>query len=112
MEASPKIEKFLSIAVQQGANIGSFVRQLTNLLDTYGASEFDKALEDVLECNVIYPNAVKFCLEKRRHDQNLPPALPIKLPDDPRIKNLVVQPHQLSWYDFEEKHEDDPTRTR
>ena len=38
-------------------------------------------------------------LDQRRFARGQPPPIPVALPDDPRIKNLVVKPHALGTYD-------------
>ena len=38
-------------------------------------------------------------LERKRRAKGLPPALPVVLPDDPRVRDLAVSPHELSSYD-------------
>jgi hypothetical protein len=38
-------------------------------------------------------------LDRRRQERGLPPPLAVALPDDPRVRDLVVVPHALSRYD-------------
>jgi hypothetical protein len=48
---------------------------------------------------VFHPHAVRHVLEQRRRQRDQPPPLPIELPDDPRVRDLVVTPHPLESYD-------------
>ena len=48
---------------------------------------------------VPHPNAVRLALERRREQRELDPPLAVELPEDPRVKKLVVKPHKLNDYD-------------
>jgi len=48
---------------------------------------------------VPHPNAVRLALERRRELRDLPPPLPIALPADARVRDLVVATHKLDDYD-------------
>jgi len=48
---------------------------------------------------VPHPNAVRLSLERRREQRQLPPPLAVVLPEDQRVRNLVVRPHDLNHYD-------------
>jgi hypothetical protein len=37
--------------------------------------------------------------------------VPVRLPPDPKIRNLVVKPHDLAGYDRLRKDDDDDDRT-
>ena len=52
-------------------------------------------------------------LEQRRQERNQPPPTAVVLPDDPRVRDLVVTPHELEHYDpmtEEDPDEHDPSR--
>jgi hypothetical protein len=72
---------------------------LLNLLDRYGASELETAINEALSRGVPHPNAVRLALEKRREEKNLLPPVTIDLPNDERVRELVVRPHDLKSYD-------------
>ncbi len=38
-------------------------------------------------------------LERQRRAEGRRPALPVELPDDPRVRELTVRPHTLESYD-------------
>jgi hypothetical protein len=48
---------------------------------------------------VPHPNAVRLSLEKRREERDQLPPINIDLPDDTRVRDLVVRPHDLKSYD-------------
>ena len=107
--AAPNSQELLALAADRGNNMGSVTAMLLKLLDTYGARELEIAITEAMEKGVPHPHAVRSCLEHRRERRNLPPALPVVLPEDSRLKNIVVRPHDLSNYtiDTELKEDDD-----
>ena len=48
---------------------------------------------------VPHPNAVRLSLQRRREQREQDPPLPVTLPEDLRVRNLVVRPHDLNDYD-------------
>lgn len=97
--AIPRAREFLVRMAERGANLGATTNSLLKVLDAYGAEEVDGALKEVLERDALHLSAVRQVLEQRRHGRNRPPPLPVALPDDPRVRDLVVKPHRLSSYD-------------
>ena len=72
---------------------------MLHLLDRYGATELEAAIGEALSREVPHPNAVRLSLERRREQRELDPPLAVELPEDPRVKKLVVKPHKLNDYD-------------
>ena len=97
--AAPHSEAFLVRAAERGQNLGSVTAQLLTLLNEYGASELNLALAVVHERGVVRVPAVRQLLEQRRHAKGRTPPLALHLPDDPRVRDLVVTPHSLTTYD-------------
>lgn len=98
-QAAPSALTLLISAAERGYKIGSIVSQLLQLLDDYGASELEASIQIALFKNVPHPNAVRINLEKQREARNLPPPIGIDLPNDSRVRNLVIRPHNLEAYD-------------
>ena len=95
--AAPASEVLLRRAAERGDNIGSIVSQLLTLLDAYGPGELEQAL---LECNareVVHVTSVRQVLEQRRHAAGRTEPQPVSL-DDPRLREIVVRPHDLETY--------------
>jgi hypothetical protein len=46
-------------------------------------------------------------LERRATERRQLPSLPVQLPDDPRVRDLVVTPHALERYDDLPETDDD-----
>jgi transposase len=86
-------------AAERGYHLGSITSALLKLLDRYGAAEMEIAITEALSRDVPHPNAVLLSLEKRREANNQPPPISVVLPDDKRVRDLVVRPHNLNDYD-------------
>ena len=63
------------------------------------------AVDEVLEKGSPHPQTVRLVLDRRRRARDLPLPMPVNLRDDPKIRNLVVVPHDLSDYDPDEPEE-------
>lgn len=103
--AAPSSDQLLCVAAERGQNLGGLTTGLLNLLDLYGAAELEAAIVEALAADAAYLAAVKQIVQRRRREQSLPEPVAIDVPDDPRIKNLVVVPHDLSVYDSLHKEE-------
>jgi transposase len=97
--AAPSSGSLLRLAAERGQNIGGLTSGLLHLLDLYGAVEVEAAIVEALDADAAHLPAVRQVLERRRREQSLPEPVEIEVPDDPRIKNLVVVPHDLKIYD-------------
>jgi len=98
-QAAPNSSELLTQAGQRGDNLGSITAALLGLLDQYGTAELTAAIDEALGRGVPHPNAVRLCLERRREQRDQPPPLAVTLPEDQRVRNLVVRPHDLNNYD-------------
>ena len=95
----PEARDFLISAAERGYNIGSIASHLLYLLNHYGSGELGAAMKIALLKNMPHSNSVRLTLEKNRHEKNLPPPIAIPLPDDKRVRDMAVKPHNLSDYD-------------
>lgn len=103
---------FLQRAAERGRNLGNTTAKLLELLDEYGPLALDEGLAEVLERDVIHVPSVRQVVEQRRRASGrpLPNAIPLS---DPRLRDVVVRPHDLSTYDqlLAEDDDDDDTTT-
>lgn len=99
----PQTQALLTALAQRQRHLATAVQRLVFLLDSYGVEEMRRAVAEALEKGSPHPETVRLILERRAHRRGAPPTLPIPLPDDPRITQLVVQPHRLADYDPEEE---------
>jgi transposase len=106
-QGAPNSRELLTRAAERGDNLGSITAALLRLLDRYGAAELEAAIAEALARDVPHPNAVRLALERRREQRDQPPPLPIALPADKRVRDLVVSPHKLDDYDQLQAHRDD-----
>jgi transposase len=98
-QSVPSSIELLIRAAERGYKIGSIVSQLMQLLDDYGAAELEACIRIALQKNAPHPNTVRIHLEKQRESRCQPPPIGIDLPDDSRVRNLVIRPHKLEDYD-------------
>jgi transposase len=89
---------FLKLA-ESGANLGRATQHFVHLLDTFGAGPLEQAIRECLANGVTHHHSVRQLLEQQRHAAGLPPSVKADLPDDDRVRNAVIPPHDLSSYD-------------
>jgi transposase len=106
-QAAPSSAELLTRAAERGDNLGSITAALLRLLERYGAAELEAAITEALARDVPHPNAVRLTLQRRREQRDQPPPLPITLPADKRVRDLVVCPHKLDDYDQLQAHQED-----
>jgi transposase len=97
--AAPSCKEFLVRAAACGSNLGSITIGLLRLLDRYGASELQAAIEETLKSGTPHPHSVRLALERRREARHAPPPIAIHFSDHVRAKDVAVQPHRLDRYD-------------
>ncbi len=110
VRAAPHSRALLSQAAERGENLGTLTAALLRLLERYGAAELEAAITEALGRGVPHPHAVRLALERRRAQRDQPPPVPIALPADRRVRDLVVTPHPLDDYDqlhAPREHDDD-----
>jgi len=110
--AAPSSGALLAAIAERGSHLGATTSRLLRLLDQHGARELEVAISEALAHDTPHLAAVHHVLDQRRFARGQPPPIPVALPDDPRIKNLVVTPHALGTYDtLNTKSYDDDTDT-
>ena len=98
-QAVPSSQQLVVKLAESGANLGRAVQHLVHLLESFGAVALDQAIGQALSKGVTHHHAVRQILEQQRHAAGLPPAVSVDLPDDDRVRNAVVRPHDLHGYD-------------
>ncbi len=106
IQAVPNSRELLTQAAARGDNLGSITAALLRLLDRYGAIELEAAINEALTRGVPHPNAVRLSLDRRREQRQQDPPLAVSLPQDQRVRNLVVRPHNLDSYDQLQSHKE------
>lgn len=94
-----KADAFFEALALRGEPLASHSFRLGKLLDRYGAEDLDSALADALSRGAISAASVAHILDQRAHARKRPPPLDPVLPDDPRVRDLRLTPHNLKPYD-------------
>ena len=97
--AVPASVCLLEGAAERGHNLGAAVAGMLRLVDTWGAGAVESAAREAIVADRFHVAAVRQILEVRAQQAGTPPPVPISLPDDPRVRDLQVRPHELSGYD-------------
>lgn len=108
-QLTPSSKELLERLAERGLPLGRVTSELLELLRTYGPEELDTAIAEALCGDVPHSQAVRHILERNRREAGRRPALPLPLPDDQRVRDMFVKPHDLKTYDQiqEETDEDD-----
>lgn len=104
-QAAPSSLKLLTLMAERGLPLAGATAQLQESLRTYGAQLFESAVTEALANGSPHPHAVRHILERWRQEAGKAPALPLPLPDDPRLSNLTLRPRSLNAYDHLHKDE-------
>jgi transposase len=96
---APSSAILLQGAAERGHNLGSATAGLCRLLNTWHAASLESAIVEAVAADRLHVAAVRQILEQRAQSDNQPPPLPIHLPNDDRVRDLHVQPHDLDGYD-------------
>jgi len=97
--ACPNATAFLGSVALHGGHLGGTTSRLLRLLDQYGAAELDDALDDAQKRGAFAAHSVAHVLDQRRRSRGAPIPLDVVLPDDPRVRDIVLTPHSLASYD-------------
>jgi hypothetical protein len=64
-----------------------------------GAAALDAALVAALAEDAVHLSAVRHFIDLHRAERGASPPIPVTLPDDPRVRDLAVRPHDLAEYE-------------
>jgi transposase len=98
-QAAPSSGDLMIGLAERGVNLGSATAALLRLLDRYGARELEAAIKEALTGGAPHPNSVRQVLERNAKARGLAPPVPVDLPDDPRVREITIEPHDLKTYD-------------
>ncbi|MCB0877252.1 MAG: transposase, partial [Solirubrobacterales bacterium] len=110
VQAVPETRELMRRLAERGKNLGSATAALVALLDLYGPQELALAAREALAQDSPHPQSIRLILDRRARERRVPPPVPVHLPDDPKIRDLAVTPHDLAGYDRlrQETDDDDP----
>lgn len=95
----PGARAFLVEVLRNGGHLGGTTTRLLHLLDRYGAVDLDAAIVEAHGRGAFAAQSVAHILDQRARARGVRPPLHVVLPDDPRVRDLVVTPHSLEPYD-------------
>lgn len=95
----PSARPFLERIALHGGHLGGTTSRLLRLLDQFGPEELDVAIQEAHSRSAFAAQSVAHVLDQRRRARGAPAPLETVLPDDPRVRDLVVTPHSLDAYD-------------
>jgi hypothetical protein len=104
---APSTDALLAELARRGERISGHVTWLLRLGDRYGASELEAAVAEAFERGAVAASSVAHILDTRARSRRQPPPIDVVLPDDPRIRDLRVTPHNLDDYDRLASDQDD-----
>lgn len=97
--ACPSAEMFLGKVALHGGHLGGTTTRLIHLLDQYGPRELEAAIAEAYGRGAFAAQSVEHLLDQHRRARGVRAPLPPVLPDDPRVRDLVVTPRALGAYD-------------
>lgn len=90
--------EFLKKAALRDYPLTSTIKQLISLLDDYGASLLEKAMNEALAKESPHPNSVRIILQKILDERVEVPLVTFPLSKDKRVTDMIIKPHSLSQY--------------
>lgn len=102
----PAAKDFLGEVALHGGHLGGTTSRLLRLMDLFGAAALDAAIADAHRRGAFRAESVAHVLDQRRRASGMKPVVDLALPDDPRVRELVVEPHRLDAYDRLANEED------
>lgn len=96
--AAPSTEPLLEALGERGENLGSVTAHLGRLLDRFGGRRLDGAARSALERETPHPRSVQMILEAEEMRRGDLPRIEVPLPDDQRLRDVAVRPHDLAAY--------------
>jgi transposase len=103
--AVPSCARLLEELGQRQRRLHTAVQRLEELLDEAGPCELATAVQEALAAGSPHPETVRLILDRRRRARSERPPIPVTLPDDPKVRDIVVIPHDLSSYDPDDDEE-------
>jgi len=98
-QAAPSSQEIFVKLAESGENLGAATQHFVQLLEQFGSMAVEQALREALAADTPHYNSVRTILERERSAAGLSPATRVDLPDDERVRGLVVPPRDLRGYD-------------
>ena len=92
-------DAFLSMLLERRFSMGFQTARLIKMLDLHGADVLDSAMAEVLQRGAGDVAAVAHVIDREMRARGVAPPIAPALPDDPRVAEARVTPHDLAAYD-------------
>lgn len=99
LQAAPSAEQLLHRVAESGDNVGSAVSWMLRLLAQFGGNRLELATTEAISKGTPHPQAVRHILDRKSREEGRLPSTPVHLPDDPRVRDVLVKSHDLAGYD-------------
>lgn len=103
----PQLSAFFEVLARRGEAMGYHSQRLLRLLDRYGIDELRIAVSVAMERQAYAAGSVAHVLEQRRRAQGQSLPVEVSLPDDPRVRQMYIKPHNLESYDVLGRNDDE-----
>lgn len=106
----PEMTTLLARIAERDLSLGNEVQRISRLRERYGEKDLCRAVTEALVRQAPSAASVGHILDQWARQSKMPPAVEIVLPDDERVRSLVVRPHDLGPYDnlSTKEHDDAP----
>lgn len=95
----PSAKTFLEHVALHGGFLGGTTSRLLRLLDEHGAKALDEAIAEATQNTAFAASSVAYLLDRKARIAKRTAVAPVVLPDDPRVRGLVVETRALGTYD-------------
>jgi transposase len=96
--SAPSAQALFTRAAERGGHLGSITRGLLRLLDTHGAAALEAALAAALQEDAAHLSAVRHFIDQHQAHSGQPPPIAVTLPENARVRTLIVRTHDLKTY--------------
>jgi hypothetical protein len=100
-------DALLEEMARRGEALRHHTARLNKLLDRYGAEALDRAIAEALDRNAPGVGTIAHLCDAHRRKSGQLPVVGAVLPDNARVRDLVVSRHDLGTYDQLTSHDDE-----
>lgn len=95
----PGCEQVIAALFKQGWDVHTIVRRLHMMRHNFGSALFSVAMKSALDKGQTSLEAIQMAVQRLQKDSRIPPPVLVTLPDNPKVRDLEVAPHELKTYD-------------
>jgi len=95
----PDAERLIDELYSRGEETRTIVRRLYLIREQFGSKIFGRCLSDVVNSDHMSLEGLLIMAQNLQKASGLPPPLPVKLPDNQKVRELDIKSHSLNSYD-------------